>query len=109
MDGDPVDSCLILLFQCEGKDIVTIEGISAGDRLHPVQQAFIEKGAVQCGYCIPGMVLAGKAILDKDPDPDHETIREGLAGNLCRCTGYLKMEEAVKLAGSRMRGENDET
>ncbi len=109
MDGDPVDSCLILLFQCEGKDIVTIEGISAGDRLHPVQQAFIEKGAVQCGYCIPGMVLAGKAILDKDPDPDHETIREGLSGNLCRCTGYLKMEEAVKLAGSRMRGENDET
>lgn len=108
LDGKPVDSCLVLLFQCEGRDILTIEGLSEGEKLHPVQQAFVEVGAVQCGYCIPGMVLASKAILDQNPDPDDDTIREGLSGNLCRCTGYLKMETAVKLAGERLRGERDE-
>ena len=108
LDGKPVDSCLVLLFQCEDRTVLTIEGISEGETLHPVQQAFIEVGAVQCGYCIPGMVLASKAILDNDPNPSNEAIREGLSGNLCRCTGYIKMEQAVKLAGARMRGESDE-
>lgn len=109
LDGKPVDSCLVMLFQCEDREITTIEGLGSGETLHPVQQAFVEVGAVQCGYCIPGMVLASKAILDEHPDPDEATIKEGLSGNLCRCTGYLKMEQAVRLAGRRMRGEEDET
>lgn len=108
LDGKPVDSCLVLLFQCENREILTIEGLSDGDTLHPVQQAFIEVGAVQCGYCIPGMVLSSKAILDRNPDPDAAAIKEGLSGNLCRCTGYLKMEQAVRLAGRRLRGDEDE-
>ncbi|MFB0957407.1 MAG: (2Fe-2S)-binding protein [Clostridiaceae bacterium] len=108
LDGKPVDSCLVLLFQCENREILTIEGLSDGDTLHPVQQAFIEVGAVQCGYCIPGMVLSSKAILDRNPDPDAAAIKEGLSGNLCRCTGYLKMEQAVRLAARRLRGDEDE-
>lgn len=95
MDGEIVDSCLVLAFQCEGKYITTIEGLEIDGKLHPAQQAFIEKGAVQCGYCIPGMVLSTKALLDKNDNPSEEEIREGLSGNLCRCTGYNKMVEAV--------------
>lgn len=98
MDGEIVDSCLVLAFQCEGKEVITIEGVQTGDILHPAQQAFIEKGAVQCGFCIPGMVLSTKAILDKSEDPTDEEIREGISGNLCRCTGYNKMVEAVHRA-----------
>lgn len=98
MDGEIVDSCLVLAFQCEGKEIITIEGVQNGDILHPAQQAFIEKGAVQCGFCIPGMVLSTKVILDKSEDPTDEEIKEGLSGNLCRCTGYNKMVEAVHRA-----------
>lgn len=98
MDGEIVDSCLVLAFQCEGKEIITIEGVQTGEALHPAQQAFIEKGAVQCGFCIPGMVLSTKAILDKSEDPTDEEIREGISGNLCRCTGYNKMVEAVHRA-----------
>lgn len=98
MDGEIVDSCLVLAFQCEGKSILTIEGLQKGDQLDPAQQAFIEKGAVQCGFCIPGMVLSTKAILDKSEDPSDEEIREGISGNLCRCTGYNKMVEAVHRA-----------
>lgn len=98
MDGEIVDSCLVLAFQCEGKEIITIEGVQSGEILHPAQKAFIEKGAVQCGFCIPGMVLATKAIIDKNEDPTDDEIREGLSGNLCRCTGYNKMVEAVHRA-----------
>ncbi|OHW61324.1 nicotinate dehydrogenase small FeS subunit [Andreesenia angusta] len=98
MDGEIVDSCLVLAFQCEGKEIITIEGVQNGDILHPAQKAFIEKGAVQCGFCIPGMVLATKAIIDKNEEPTDDEIREGLSGNLCRCTGYNKMVEAVHRA-----------
>jgi aerobic-type carbon monoxide dehydrogenase small subunit (CoxS/CutS family) len=98
MDGEIVDSCLVLAFQCEGKEIITIEGVQSGDILHPAQKAFIEKGAVQCGFCIPGMVLATKAIIDKNEEPTDDEIREGLSGNLCRCTGYNKMVEAVHRA-----------
>jgi aerobic-type carbon monoxide dehydrogenase small subunit (CoxS/CutS family) len=98
MNGEIVDSCLVLAFQCEGKEIITIEGLENGEELHPAQQAFIEKGAVQCGFCIPGMVLSTKAIIDKNDNPTDEEIREGISGNLCRCTGYNKMVEAVHRA-----------
>ncbi len=108
IDGEIADSCLVLAFQCEGKNIVTIEGIEKDGELDPSQQAFIEKGAVQCGFCIPGMVLASKSIIDKYEDPTDEQIRVGLSGNLCRCTGYNKMVEAVHRAAEIKRGEGDE-
>ena len=100
LDGELVNSCLVLAIQAEGKEILTIEGIGAGDNLHPIQQAFIDVGAIQCGYCTPGMVLATKALLDKVPNPCEEEIRRGLSGNLCRCTGYQKIVDAVKKAAS---------
>lgn len=103
MDGEPVDSCLVLAFQCEGKEIVTIEGLEKNGELDPSQQAFIEKGAVQCGFCIPGMVLSSKAIIDKYENPTDEQIKTGISGNLCRCTGYNKMVEAVKRAAEIKR------
>ena len=98
MDGQPVDSCLMMAYQADGAVVETIEGLADGERLHPLQQAFIEKGGVQCGICIPGMVLAAKALLDRNPAPGYEEIRHGLAGNLCRCTGYTKIFEAVARA-----------
>jgi carbon-monoxide dehydrogenase small subunit len=98
MDGKPVNACLILIGQAAGHEFVTIEGLAGRDGLHPIQKAFVEAGAVQCGYCTPGAVLATKALLDEIPDPDEDQIRKGLAGNLCRCTGYTKMVAAVKLA-----------
>lgn len=109
MNGRLVASCLVLAPQADGAEITTVEGLSTGDKLHPVQQAFIESGAVQCGFCTPGMVLAGKKLLDENPDPTEEEIRRGLSGNLCRCTGYEKIIEAVKIAAKKMkkqRGEN---
>src|SRR5216117_1440602 len=90
LDGQPVDSCLMMAYQADGAVVETIEGLAHGERLHPLQEAFIEKGGVQCGICIPGMVLAAKALLDRNARPGYEDIREGLAGNLCRCTGYTK-------------------
>jgi carbon-monoxide dehydrogenase small subunit/xanthine dehydrogenase small subunit len=98
LDGQAVDSCLMMAYQADGGDVQTIEGLAEGARLHPLQDAFIEKGGVQCGICIPGMVLAAKAMLDRDPEPDAATVRAGLAGNLCRCTGYTKIFEAVQEA-----------
>jgi aerobic carbon-monoxide dehydrogenase small subunit len=99
MDGDIVDSCLVMAFQAEGKEIITIEGMQGEDgEIHPIQKAFLEVGAVQCGFCIPGMVLASKALLDKKPHPTREEIREGISGNLCRCTGYNKIVDAVEKA-----------
>lgn len=99
MDGRLVTSCLVMAFQADGKEIVTIEGLQNEDgTLHPIQQAFLEEGAVQCGFCTPAMVLAAKAILDKNPNPSDEEIKEGISGNLCRCTGYAKIVSSIKKA-----------
>jgi carbon-monoxide dehydrogenase small subunit len=101
VDGQPVLSCLVLGRACEGKDVRTVEGM-AGTDLHPLQQAFAELGAAQCGYCTPGFLLVAQALLAEDPKPSRETSMDALAGNLCRCTGYLKIYEAVELAAQRM-------
>jgi carbon-monoxide dehydrogenase small subunit len=103
MDGSTVNSCLVLAASCNNSKITTIEGVS-GDELHPIQKAFLEVGAVQCGYCIPGMVLSAKAILDKNLESSIEDIKEGISGNLCRCTGYQKIVEGVELAQKYMKG-----
>ena len=95
MDGKAVNSCLILVPQAQGKEILTIEGLRNGETLHPLQQAFIDHFAVQCGFCTPGMILSAKALLDKNPHPSEEEVRIALSGNLCRCTGYIKIVEAV--------------
>jgi aerobic-type carbon monoxide dehydrogenase small subunit (CoxS/CutS family) len=102
MNGRPVLSCLTLALEAAGHDVTTVEGLAAGARLHPLQQAFAELGAAQCGYCTPGILLAAKALLDEEPRPSRERIVAALAGNLCRCTGYLKIYEAVELAAARM-------
>jgi len=96
VDGDPVNSCLMLAVQAEGKEITTIEGLAADGQLDPVQEAFINHGAIQCGYCSPGMILMARSILDQNPDPGEDEIRSRLIGNLCRCTGYEKIVGAVK-------------
>ncbi len=98
MDGETVNSCMVMAFQAEGSEIVTIEGLEKDGQLDPVQQAYLDVGAVQCGFCIPGMVLSTKALLDKNEDPTEEEIKEGLSGNLCRCTGYSKMSKATQIA-----------
>jgi carbon-monoxide dehydrogenase small subunit len=99
--GRPVLSCLVLAMECRGQEVTTIEGLSLGGRLTPVQQAFQDRGAVQCGFCTPGMVLAATALLKDNPRPTETEIKKGLEGNLCRCTGYNKILEAVKLAAER--------
>jgi carbon-monoxide dehydrogenase small subunit len=98
LDGEPVNSCLVLAHEAAGREVLTIEGLASGDALHPVQQAFVSQGAIQCGFCTPGMVMSAKALLDHNPDPTREEILAGLRGNLCRCTGYVKIVEAVELA-----------
>lgn len=98
MDGETVNSCLVMAFQANGSSILTIEGLGKNGKLHPVQQAYTDVGAVQCGFCIPGMVLSTKALLDKNPHPTRDEIREGISGNLCRCTGYNKMVDATERA-----------
>lgn len=98
LDGQTVDSCLIFGLEAHGREVVTIEGLAKGDQLHPVQKAFAEYGAVQCGFCTPGMILAAKALLDSNPRPTEAEIRRGISGNLCRCTGYVKIVEAIKAA-----------
>ena len=102
VDGEPVLSCLTLPVECQGAEILTVEGMAEGGRLHPLQQAFAELGASQCGYCTPGILLTAKALLDGEPRPHRDAIRAALAGNLCRCTGYSKILDAVELAAGRM-------
>nr|MBA2446353.1 (2Fe-2S)-binding protein [Nocardioidaceae bacterium] len=102
LDGIAVCACLVAAGQAEGRDIVTVEGLTDGDELHPVQQAYIDAGAVQCGFCTPGLIVATHDLLARDPMPEDSEIRESLAGNLCRCTGYEKIIDAVKLAAERM-------
>ena len=100
LEGRAVNACILLAAQCQGRDVLTIEGVGRDGRLHPLQQAFIDHGAVQCGYCIPAMILSAKAYLDEHPAPTEAEVREALAGNLCRCTGYQKIADAV-LAAAR--------
>lgn len=103
IDGEAKNSCTLLARNMEGKKIVTIEGVSQGGQLHPVQQAFIDAGAIQCGFCTPGMVITSIALLSKSPDPTEDEILEALGNNLCRCTGYKKIVEAIRLAALQMQ------
>jgi aerobic carbon-monoxide dehydrogenase small subunit len=96
MDGETVNSCLVLAVQANGSTITTIEGVETENGLNPIQQAFVEKGAIQCGFCSPGMILSAKCLLDNNPSPTEKEIRAGISGNLCRCTGYQKIVEAVQ-------------
>ena len=105
LDGRPILSCLTLAVAVDKRSITTIEGIGTDEKLHPLQQAFVDAGAVQCGYCTPGMILSAKALLDKNPNPTEDDIKSAIKGNLCRCTGYVKIIEAIQLAAKRMRGE----
>jgi carbon-monoxide dehydrogenase small subunit len=105
MDGKAVNSCLVLAAEVEGKQITTIEGLANGDKLHPIQVAFIEHGGLQCGFCTPGMIMSAKVLLDENPNPTEEEIRRGIAGNLCRCTGYSKIIESIASAAPNMRGK----
>ncbi len=104
LDGTLVCACLVLALQAEGREVLTVEGLADGAGLHPVQEAFVEAGAVQCGFCTPGLVVAAHDLLSRSPAPGDPEIREALAGNLCRCTGYAKILDAVRLAGARMAG-----
>jgi carbon-monoxide dehydrogenase small subunit len=101
VNGNPVLSCLTLALEVDGRKVTTIEGLVHEGKLHPLQQAFIDEGAVQCGFCTPGMILAAKALLDRNPHPDIQEVRDGLNGNICRCTGYSKILKAVLSAGSK--------
>jgi carbon-monoxide dehydrogenase small subunit len=103
MDGKPVNSCLVLALQAHGREILTIEGLAGNGRLHPIQDAFVEKGAVQCGFCSPGMILSAKALLDENPKPTETEIRTAISGNLCRCTGYQKIVEAIGAAAQSLQ------
>ena len=104
MEGKAVNSCLVLAAEADGKRIATIEGLAVGDKLHPVQEAFIEHGGLQCGFCTPGMIMSAKVLLDENPNPSEEEIRKGIAGNFCRCTGYAKIIESIKAAAENMQG-----
>jgi carbon-monoxide dehydrogenase small subunit len=107
LNGQAVQSCLILAAELDGKDVLTIEGLSKDRKeLHPLQKAFIEKGAVQCGFCTPGLIMTAKALLDENPNPTEEEVRYGVSGNLCRCTGYSKIVEAILTAGEEIRRSN---
>lgn len=104
MGGQTVNSCLILAVEADGQEITTIEGLSKGEKLHPIQEAFVEHAGMQCGFCTPGMILSAKALLEKIPKPNEEEIREGIAGNFCRCTGYTKIVESISAAAEAMKG-----
>jgi len=102
MDGKPAASCLVLALDAQGKEITTIEGLSEGEKLHPIQEAFVKHAAIQCGFCTPGMVLSAKALLDENPNPTAAEVRKGISGNLCRCTGYQQIVDAILAASQAM-------
>ena len=104
VDGEPVLSCLVLPIECQGREIETVEGMARDGQLHPLQQAFAELGAAQCGYCTPGILLTAEALIEENPTPTRDEIKHALAGNLCRCTGYTKILDAVELAALRIKG-----
>ena len=106
VEDQPVLSCLTLALECDGKSVVTVEGLAVGAELHPLQAAFAELGGLQCGYCTPGILVTAKALLERDPNPSRETIREALSGNLCRCTGYQQIFESVEDAVVRIRDQD---
>jgi carbon-monoxide dehydrogenase small subunit len=101
LDGEPVDSCLVLALEADGHEILTVEGVAQNSQLDAVQQAFIDKAATQCGFCTPGMILSAKALLSRNPHPTEQEVREALAGNLCRCTGYVNIVKAVLAAAEK--------
>jgi carbon-monoxide dehydrogenase small subunit len=101
MNGEPVNSCMVLAVECDGAEITTVEGLAQDGQLDPVQEAIIEQGGVQCGFCTPGILISARALLDRNPDPSDYEIRDALVGNLCRCTGYLRIIDAVKEAATR--------
>jgi carbon-monoxide dehydrogenase small subunit len=105
LDGVPVKSCAVLAVQADGREITTVEGLAAGAELHPIQEGFHEEHGLQCGFCTPGMMLTAKALLDENPDPSEEEIRWALSGNVCRCTGYQNIVNAVRYAADRLAGE----
>lgn len=105
MNGKAVTSCIIPVMRAEGAIIETIEGVAKGEKLHPIQEEFINKGAIQCGFCTPGFIMSAKALIDENPEPTKEEVREALGGNICRCTGYVKIEKAVLSAAERIRKE----
>lgn len=105
LDGKPVNSCLVLALQANGREVLTIEGVAPDEGLHPIQKSFVEKGAIQCGFCSPGMILSAKALLDRNPKPTEMEVRTAISGNLCRCTGYQKIVEAI-LSCELSIGEN---
>ena len=107
LDGLPVNSCSTLAVECDGRDIVTIEGVAKDGKLHPIQKQFVDKWALQCGYCTPGMIMSATALLNVNPDPTEEEIRVAIEGNLCRCTGYAKIVEAVLAAAKEIRAEKE--
>jgi carbon-monoxide dehydrogenase small subunit len=103
LDGRPVNSCLVLAVQANGRSVTTIEGVETDEGLHPIQQAFVDQGAVQCGFCTSGMILSGKSLLERNPSPSEMEVRTAISGNLCRCTGYQKIVEAIQSAGEAMQ------
>ncbi|HOI62811.1 MAG TPA: (2Fe-2S)-binding protein [Mesotoga sp.] len=103
IDGKAVNSCLVLVPEIDGREVITVEGLERDGRLHPLQESFIEKGAVQCGFCTPGMLMSAKALLDGNADPSDEEIMEAIEGNLCRCTGYYKIVQAIRDAAGKLR------
>ena len=103
MEGKAVNSCLVLASEADGKEILTIEGLTDGDKLHPIQEAFVTHGGMQCGFCTPGMILSAKVLLEKNPNPTEEEIKEGISGNFCRCTGYSKIIESIQAAAEKLQ------
>jgi len=104
VDGEPQLSCLMLAVECEGRSVETVEGLASGTELHPLQAAFADHGGSQCGYCTPGMLMTAKALLDKEPQPSRERIREAIAGNICRCTGYNQIVDSIEAAAAELAG-----
>jgi len=101
LDGEPVNSCMVLAVECDGANIITVEGLADDQRLDPIQEALIQEGGVQCGFCTPGVLMSSRALLDRNPNPNEEDIRQALVGNLCRCTGYVRIFESVKKAAKK--------